>query len=202
MRLGIAMLGELGPAGLNGRGRTVDVYSATALWRAIATVLDLHDWDLVASEPPGFHPGRTMEVRLAGQTIGHLGEFHPTAVAEYGLEGRVAGGELDLVPLLAERQRWVLEEPSIYPPADFDLAFIVPSDVTAAALIARTKSASELVENVRLFDQYLGAGEGTKSLAFHYRLRAPDRTLVADDIAKIRALLVEAAAALGARLRT
>jgi phenylalanyl-tRNA synthetase beta subunit len=55
---------------------------------------------------------------------------------------------------------------------------------------------------VELFDEYLGIEEGTKSLAYHYRLRAPDRTLAGPEIGKVREQLVEAAASLGARLRT
>ena len=56
---------------------------------------------------------------------------------------------------------------------------------------------------MRLFDVYEGVGlpEGTRSLAFHLRLSAEDRTLGDDEITEVRAALLEAAAALGAVLR-
>lgn len=201
MRLGLAMIGHSGPVGLDGQGRPVDVFSASAVWRAVAATLDLESWDLKASEPAGFHPGRAMTVTLDGVEIGHIGELHPEIAARYELEGRVAVAELDLAPLLAAPARWTLEEPSIFPAVDFDLAFIVARDVTAAQLQAATESASELVESVRLFDEYLGLGDGRKSLAFHYRLRAPDRTLAAEEIGRARQGLVAAALRLGAKLR-
>ena len=65
-------------------------------------------------------------------------------------------------------------------------------------------AAGELAEEVRLFDEYRSAalGEGLKSLAFALRLRAPDRTLTAAEIADVRARVIETAGSeLGARLR-
>ena len=201
MRLGLAMIGELGPVELDGQSRGVDVYTATAVWRSIAAALGLRDWELTASHPAGFHPGRALAVTLADALIGQLGELHPAIAAHFQLEERVAIGELDLAPLLQGTERWGLVEPSVYPAVDFDLAFIVPSEIPAIQLLTTTESASELVESVCLFDQYLGVDQGHKSLAYHYRLRAPDRTLVAEEIGEVRELLIEAAKGLGAKLR-
>ena len=75
--------------------------------------------------------------------------------------------------------------------------------MNAADLAASLRATSGLVESVRLFDVYEGVGlpEGTRSLAFHLRLSAEDRTLGDDEITEVRAALLEAAAALGAVLR-
>lgn len=201
MRLGLVMIGQIGPVGLDGNGRPVDVYSASAVWRSIAAALDLGEWELAASQPAGFHPGRRMAVTIAGKSIGHIGELHPEIAGRYQLEGRVAAAEFDLQSLLAAPTRWTLAEPSIYPAVDFDLAFDVPLEVTAKQLQTVTESASDLVESVGLFDEYLGLGDGRKSLAFHYRLRAPDRTLIADEITQVRQAMIEGALQLGAKLR-
>jgi phenylalanyl-tRNA synthetase beta chain len=50
------------------------------------------------------------------------------------------------------------------------------------------EGAGSLLEELRLFDVYTGAqvGEGHKSLAFALRLRAPDRTLTAEEVAQVR----------------
>ena len=44
--------------------------------------------------------------------------------------------------------------------------------------------AGDLLESLRLFDVYVGPGvaEGFKSLAYRLSLRAPDRTLTADEV--------------------
>ena len=70
---------------------------------------------------------------------------------------------------------------------------------------ATGSSAGDVLEELRLFDVYAGAqlGQGTKSLAFALRLRAPDRTLTADEIAAVReSVLAEAARRCGAVLRS
>ena len=64
--------------------------------------------------------------------------------------------------------------------------------------------AAPLLEDVRLFDVYTGAqaGEGSKSLAYTLRFRAPDRTLTADEVSEARdAAVTEAARRTGAVLR-
>ena len=54
----------------------------------------------------------------------------------------------------------------------------VPAAEVRAALVA---GAGELLESVRLVDDYRGQGvpDGEKSLTFALRFRAPDRTLTA-----------------------
>jgi phenylalanyl-tRNA synthetase beta chain len=61
-----------------------------------------------------------------------------------------------------------------------------------------------LLESIRLFDVYTGeqAGEGSKSLAYTLRFRAPDRTLTAEEASAARdAAVAEAARRTGAVLR-
>jgi phenylalanyl-tRNA synthetase beta chain len=84
-----------------------------------------------------------------------------------------------------------------------DLAFVTPRSVNAADLAATLRATSALVESVRLFDVYEGAGlaEGTRSLAFHVRLSAEDHTLGDDEITEVRSALLDAASALDAVLR-
>jgi phenylalanyl-tRNA synthetase beta chain len=66
------------------------------------------------------------------------------------------------------------------PPAEFDLALLVPSGTTVADVerVIRA-SAGELLEKLVLFDQYTGAGvEGDhRSLAWRLTFRHPERTL-------------------------
>ena len=58
------------------------------------------------------------------------------------------------------------------------------------------EGAGELLESVELFDVYRGPGvpEGSKSLAFSLRFRAPDRTLTAEEASEARAAATALAA--------
>ncbi|MCJ1700822.1 phenylalanine--tRNA ligase subunit beta [Rathayibacter festucae] len=129
------------------------------------------------------HPGRTAEVLLDGAVVGHAGELLPSLADDLDLPHRVAVVELDLDPLIARAGRLVVARPvGALPAATQDLSLVVPVAVPAADLQAAVaEGAGELLEAIRLVDDYRGAGvpEGTKSLTFALRFRAADRTLTA-----------------------
>jgi phenylalanyl-tRNA synthetase beta chain len=94
---------------------------------------------------------------------------------------------------------------STHPVAKEDVALVVPRDTSAEQVAASIRQgAGELLEDLALFDVYEGnqVPEGHKSLAFALRFRAPNRTLEAEELAGVRAAIIERCAAdLGARLR-
>ena len=65
-------------------------------------------------------------------------------------------------------------------------------------------AASDVVEDVTLFDVYQGENlpEGTRSLAYNVRFTSVEKTLSEADVADARAALIHAAQALGAELRS
>jgi phenylalanyl-tRNA synthetase beta chain len=66
------------------------------------------------------------------------------------------------------------------PPAEFDLALLVPQSLTVAAVERVIREAGgELLESLSLFDEYTGAGvsAGHRSLAWRLTFRHPERTL-------------------------
>lgn len=203
-RLAWAIIGQVGITDLEGSGTEVSGEVSLAVWRHLARKLRIGDAVLDPVSPPGYHPGRTAEVRLGGVAIGHVGEIHPRAAAHFDLSGRVAVAELDLAPLLAPVTPVVGTSPSLFPPVDFDLSFVCGPEVRAGRLLAATIGAGAgLVESARVFDEYRGPGvePGKRALAITYRMRAPDRTLSNEDVAPLRAAMINAAAELGCELR-
>jgi phenylalanyl-tRNA synthetase beta chain len=93
--------------------------------------------------------------------------------------------------------------PSRFPSAVVDLAFVTPRTVHAADLAHALRTASDLVESVRLFDVYEGPGlaGGTRSLAYTVRFSSIERTLSDAEISNERAVLIAAARSLNASLR-
>ena len=120
---------------------------------------------------------------VGGEEVGYVGELLPTVSADADLPGRVIVAELDLDRLLAAAgTRVVAETLSGYPAATQDVSLVVPADVPAGEVRrALVSGAGELLESLRLVDDYRGHGipEGTKSLTFALRFRADDRTLTA-----------------------
>jgi phenylalanyl-tRNA synthetase beta chain len=84
---------------------------------------------------------------------------------------------------------------SRFPSSDIDLAFVVRDEVPASS-VERTlrASAGELLESVELFDVYRGSSlaDASRSLAFHLRFCALDRTLTDEEIGGLRAACIAA----------
>ncbi len=202
-RLAMVAAGSVGPTDLAGHGREADIFTMTAVMRHLSDALGL-GVRFEADQPPGFHPTRAARIVAGDRPIGRLGELHPLTVAALGLEGRVVAAEIDLEPMLASHQEREYLPVSSYPPADFDLSFEVPVEMSSEQLVGVVRErGGDLVETVRVFDEFQGGSlEGArKALAVRVRLRALDRTLQTGDIATIRDAMVEAAGAAGARLR-
>ncbi len=203
MHVGFLWVGSA-KAGVSEEAAPVDVFTATAVVRTIAEHLRLGWLEFVPVPYPPLHPVRAAAVQLDGVVIGHVGELHPRVARAWDLPGRVAMGELDLAPLVADPGLWQFAEPSVYPPSDFDLAFEVDEAVPAAALLAAVaKGSGPLLESIDLFDEFRGGRleKGRKSLALRIRTRSSTGTLTSEDVAAVRADAIRAAEKLGATLR-
>ena len=200
------LTGKVVPDGVAGPGRAADWTDAVAAVHAVAEAVGV-SVELAAAERAPWHPGQCAEVRAGGAVVGHAGALHPRVVAAFDLPRGAVAFELDLDALSAARDDApVVPVPvSTYPPSKEDIALVVDADVPAGEVLAIVREgAGELGEDVRLFDLYTGEqlGEGKKSLAFALRLRAPDRTLTAEETAAVRERVVALAAdRVGAVLR-
>lgn len=152
------------------------------------------------------HPGRTAELRVAGQSVGFAGELLPQIALDADLPRVVVVVELDLDAVIA------LAEPLVeaavigtFPAATQDLTVLVGTEVPAAAVLAAVRDgAGELLEELHLVDDYRGTGlePGQKSLTFALRFRAADRTLTAAEASEAKlAGAARAAELLGAATR-
>ncbi len=203
-RLAWVAVGSVGASTLDEPGLGADGRASLGILRHVAQALGLDGIALTAATPPGYHPGRTAAVALNGAPIGYVGELSPTVAAGYEISGRVAVAELDLDPLLAPLGLVQSESPSVYPPVDFDLSFLVPDSIPVSSVLGATLDAGGgMVESAHVFDEFRGAGipEGSRALAIRYRLRAPDRTLTNEEVSPMREAMIEAAAAVDAQLR-
>jgi phenylalanyl-tRNA synthetase beta chain len=145
---------------------------------------------------PFLHPGKA-----ARTGEGWLGELHPAT-----LDGVWGAFELDLDALAAAAPETVrYEEVSPYPEVRQDLAFVVDEEVPAAELLRAIREAGgELLRDVAVFDEYRGpqTGVGKRSLAFRLAFGSLERTLADEDVAPVRAAVVDALASrFGAELR-
>ncbi len=175
----LLMLGSYGPG--------EDFYTLKGAVEGILAQLNTLPVSFEAvTDNPSFHPGRCAALLVDGKRIGLLGQVHPLAAANYGMDCEVYCAELNFTELLTvlapEKTFKALPR---FPATSRDLAVVCDETVTVGSLEACiTAAAGELLREIKLFDVYRGAGilPGKKSVAFSLTFRAEDRTLTDADI--------------------
>ena len=196
LHLAVVLAGDRERRGWWGGGRPATWADAVEAARTVATSLGV-SLDVRSDVHAPWHPGRCAALEIDGRLVGHAGELHPRSIEAFELPARTCAMELRLDDLLdAAGSEPKAPAISAFPPATFDLAFVVDTSVPAAAVASAIRAgAGPLLEDLRLFDVFEGpqVGAGRKSLAFALRLRAPDRTLTAEETAAVREGAVRAA---------
>ncbi|WP_166982107.1 phenylalanine--tRNA ligase subunit beta [Paramicrobacterium fandaimingii] len=162
--------------------------------------------DVVQGAHKALHPGRTAELRIGDEPIGFAGELLPDIADEHDLPRVVAVAELNLDAVLKAAPMVVATRSILtQPAATQDLSLVVSSYVAAADVRDAVRSgAGDLLEDIRLVDDYRGPGvdDEQKSLTFALRFRAADRTLTAAEASEAKLAGAERAGALfGAAIR-
>ena len=185
----------------------MDFFTLKGVVEAILKELRCDNISFVAvTENPSYHPGRCAAVWAGGQVLGVLGQVHPLAAKNYGVDTEIYAAELSLAALMDAKGADPVYTPlPKFPAVTRDIAVVCDLAVTVGALedcIAR--GAKGLLKEVTLFDIYTGAPipEGKKSVAFNLTLRADDRSLTAEEAdADVSAILALLEQELGATLR-
>ena len=157
-------------------------------------------------ENPSYHPGRCATVWSGTDCIGCLGQVHPLAAKNFGVDAELYCAELCFDELMQAQGEGVEYVPlPKFPSVARDIAVVCAEEVTVGALEACIrKGAKGLLKDVKLFDVYRGKGidEGKKSVAFSLTLRADDRSLTAEEAdADVQAILDALKTELNAVLR-
>lgn len=132
--------------------------------------------------------------------VGVVGEIHPDLANAQEIKGRAIAFELDVEAL----SRVASDRPKAkplprFPAVQRDFALVVDDKVAAAELCARIAdngAVRGLLESIEVFDVYkddtgVRVPKGKKSIAVALGLRAPDRTLTDDEVARMTSVLLE-----------
>ncbi|TBR17789.1 phenylalanine--tRNA ligase subunit beta [bacterium] len=192
-----------------------------AHWKRSAAAPDVHEARGLAAallrgraleERPGaatdgvFHPKASVTLCVGGKTVGRLGELHPELLRRWELRGAACALELDLDALAAApapAPRYAAVSP--FPGAERDLSLLVPADLEFGRLDSAFKALKlEALSRLELVDVFKGAGvpEGKVSWTVRLSLSLPDRTLSDAELQTAAQRAAEAAATLGASLRS
>jgi phenylalanyl-tRNA synthetase beta chain len=157
-------------------------------------------------DDPSWHPGRTAAVSIKGKRIGTIGQIHPRAAKNYGMDVPVFAAQLDFAAILEAKPDTIVYEPlPKFPAVERDIAVVCDRSIPVAELEeCIRRSGKGLVREIKLFDIYTGKPipEDKKSVAFNLKLRHDERTLTdveADE--DVKAVLAALESELGAVLR-
>jgi len=197
---GLAYGGAL-PEGWGGGSRKVDFYDIKGDLEALLAPAQLRFEKLLH---PALHPGRAAKVLLDGCEIGCIGELHPEWVQKYDLPQAPVVFEVDFDAVKAVKLPAYVEV-SKFPPVIRDLAIVVDQSTPLQALLDGLKGQlPALIQDVQLFDVYVGKGvpENKKSLAFRIVMQDTQRTLQDSEVdAATQHLMACLEQAFGAELR-
>lgn len=148
------------------------------------------------SDNPSYHPGKTAALMVRNKKAGVLGEIHPDATENYGIDVDCYVAELDL-DLLFEAATVVKSYKPLpkFPAVTRDIALLCDDSILVQEIEETIRKAGgNLVEKVQLFDIYKGAQipEGKKSIAYAIAYRDEKKTLEDKDITKVHNKILQA----------
>lgn len=194
--------GEVYPEQWGVPSRIVDFYDIKGDLEILLAATDGIEFRV--AKHPAFHPGRCAEVLKDGKSIGVVGELHPEWQQLYKMPHAPVLFEIDY-DAIKTRPLPAYKEVSKFQPVSRDLAFIVDDSVKAAQLAEVLDNVKlPMLHHVTLFDVYQGAGvpEGKKSMAYRAVFEDKSATLNDTQIDEALNVLKDAAATLGAVLRS
>ncbi len=155
-----------------------------------------------ASEfPKEFHPGQTALISVNNDAVGIIGKIHPKETKE-----DVYTMEINLSKLLSKRVgKMKYKEISKFPSIKKDVAFIVDRNLDSAIIEKQIKkSAGSLLNNIEVFDLYMGehVPADKKSIAYSLTFSDSKKTLTDDEVTGIfNKVISDAEKVLGAEIR-
>ncbi|MBP3962085.1 phenylalanine--tRNA ligase subunit beta [Paenibacillus lignilyticus] len=197
-RLAVLLTGNKNVTEWNRKAEAYDFYDLKGILETLAEVLGVSgSISYEAAHPEHMHPGRTAAVvfqsERGAQTIGYLGQLHPTTQIDHDLADTYVL-EIELAPLYAAADFDIVYKAlPRYPAMERDIAVVLSRDVAAGKLIdAVQETAGALLESVRIFDIFTGEklGADKKSVALSLVYRHAERTLTDEEVTERHAEVV------------
>lgn len=204
--LALLLSGDATGGTWRGQSQAGDFFALKGVVEALASSagVDIGFAPVDAADHPYLIPGRSAQMTIGDESIGYLGEVHPTVAKAHDLSSAVAA-ELNLGVIAGNLPGAVTYEAiSTFPPAREDIAVVVDATVSSADVLAVVNaSGGKLLKDASIFDVFEGeqVGEGKKSLAIRLTYSAPDRTLTDKDTEKARSSITKRLEEIGGSLR-
>ncbi len=185
-RLGIILCGGWQEKDWANDFRPFDFYDLKGVVELILKANQLRKWKYKNSNYPFLHPFRQAEVYVGDRLLGFLGELSPELEEDFDFSNRVWLSELDIQAIFESRQTPYFKEIPRFPPALFDLSFLVDKGIPVGDLLKTIEETADHLKKVIVFDVYEGRNlpEGKKSVAFRLYFQSASKTLSDEMVGK------------------
>ncbi len=186
LKVAIALAGRASKDLWDAKPEAHDFYDLKGYVENFLGLMGMNRFQLDRSENPTFHPGRSADIKMGRDIVGTFGEIHPDVAENMGIKKeRAYVAELDVAKILKYGKAGIKYERIVkFPEVTRDLAILVDADVLVGNMVADIKKSSNIIENVELFDVYVGerVEEGKKSVAVQVSMRKATGTLEEKEI--------------------
>jgi phenylalanyl-tRNA synthetase beta chain len=159
----------------------------------------------VPSAPGYFDAGTSGHFEAEGRTVAGFGRIRGDVARDYGLRQPVWVAEVDLEALLAmPLRKATFRSYSKFPAVQRDFSLVVPDASSYQAMESAVQALRlEDLRDLRAVDIFRGGGiaAGHYSLLLRATFQSATRTLTSEEVAAMSQRIVDALAALGAKLR-
>ena len=203
--LGIVMGGQLNDTDWSGH-RESDYFDLKGVVESLCEALRVPPPVFETGEIAGYTSGTVAQLKIAGESMGVLGQVAPELLAPRKIQGTLFAAELDLGKWteLAARAARFAALPR-FPGVFRDLSFVLSRDIPYTEIDAAVrKAAGGHLESMECIDVFAGKGmpEDRRSVAVSMAFRAADRTLASEEIAAdVERVIAELSSRFKAELR-
>lgn len=147
------------------------------------------------------HPVNLYTVMIDGKEIGTIGIVHPVVGKKIDKKAGIVFAELDLNEFTsAETEAIVYEEPSKFPPMDYDISLEIPNGVFYENLSDCWKNeGGEILKNTKIADTY--DTDTVHSITVRFEFSSNERTLSSAEVQEIMDRIIANLEKLGVKLR-
>ncbi len=147
------------------------------------------------------HPVNLNKIMLDGVEIGKIGIVHPVVGKNIDKKANIVFAELDMNAFAAVSNASILyDEPSKFPPIDYDLSLELPSGMLFSRLAECWKNeGKEILKNTKIVDTY--DTDTIHSVTVRFEFSSNERTLSSNEVQEIMDKVVENLGEIGVKLR-
>ncbi|MBQ7745257.1 MAG: phenylalanine--tRNA ligase subunit beta [Ruminococcus sp.] len=137
------------------------------------------------------HPVNLNSIILDGEVIGKIGIVHPVVGKKIDKKAAIVFAEVDMQAFADKKNASIIyDEPSKFPPMDYDLSVVIPSGVLFRDLSQCWKNeGTEILKNVKIVDTY--DTELFHSITIRFEFSSSERTLSSAEVQAVMDKVIE-----------